>query len=68
MEATINLAIFLFFCFCLLYILSIFNEICVSDHLKKFISISSFMIQISHKINRLAFGDYFPGMLNPLDG
>ncbi|KAL1822035.1 hypothetical protein DCAR_0309843 [Daucus carota subsp. sativus] len=23
---------------------------------------------ISHKINRLAFGDYFPGVLNPLDG
>ncbi|BBH09162.1 Endoplasmic reticulum vesicle transporter protein [Prunus dulcis] len=23
---------------------------------------------ISHKINRLAFGDYFPGKLNPLDG
>lgn len=26
------------------------------------------MIQISHKINRLAFGDYFPGVVNPLDG
>ncbi|OWM79936.1 hypothetical protein CDL15_Pgr006240 [Punica granatum] len=24
--------------------------------------------QISHKINRLAFGDYFPGVVNPLDG
>ncbi|ERM94188.1 hypothetical protein AMTRI_Chr04g188610 [Amborella trichopoda] len=23
---------------------------------------------ISHKINRLAFGDYFPGAVNPLDG
>ncbi|KAG9157595.1 hypothetical protein Leryth_023893 [Lithospermum erythrorhizon] len=23
---------------------------------------------ISHKINRLAFGDYFPGVVNPLDG
>ncbi|KAL6269698.1 hypothetical protein ACE6H2_026609 [Prunus campanulata] len=23
---------------------------------------------ISHKINKLAFGDYFPGVLNPLDG
>ncbi|KAL2503815.1 Endoplasmic reticulum vesicle transporter protein [Abeliophyllum distichum] len=23
---------------------------------------------ISHKINRLAFGDYFPGVINPLDG
>jgi hypothetical protein len=24
--------------------------------------------QISHKINRVAFGDYFPGVVNPLDG
>ncbi|PON63859.1 Endoplasmic reticulum vesicle transporter, C-terminal [Parasponia andersonii] len=23
---------------------------------------------ISHKINKLAFGDYFPGVVNPLDG
>ncbi|XP_034902974.1 uncharacterized protein [Populus alba] len=23
---------------------------------------------ISHRINRLAFGDYFPGVVNPLDG
>ncbi|WOL06418.1 endoplasmic reticulum-Golgi intermediate compartment protein 3-like [Canna indica] len=23
---------------------------------------------ISHKINRLAFGEYFPGVINPLDG
>lgn len=26
------------------------------------------LIQISHKINRLAFGEYFPGVVNPLDG
>ena len=25
-------------------------------------------IQISHRINRLAFGEYFPGVVNPLDG
>lgn len=25
------------------------------------------MLQISHKINRLAYGDYFPGVVNPLD-
>ncbi|KAL5992353.1 hypothetical protein ACLOJK_013270 [Asimina triloba] len=24
--------------------------------------------QISHRINRLSFGDYFPGVVNPLDG
>uniref|UniRef100_A0A2P2K291 Endoplasmic reticulum-Golgi intermediate compartment protein 3-like n=1 Tax=Rhizophora mucronata TaxID=61149 RepID=A0A2P2K291_RHIMU len=23
---------------------------------------------VSHRINRLAFGDYFPGIVNPLDG
>ncbi|KAJ6427584.1 hypothetical protein OIU84_023052 [Salix udensis] len=23
---------------------------------------------VSHRINRLAFGDYFPGVVNPLDG
>lgn len=32
------------------------------------ISNSSSVIQISHKINKLTFGDYFPGVLNPLDG
>lgn len=26
-----------------------------------------FAPQISHKINKLAFGDYFPGVVNPLD-
>ncbi|KAF7139960.1 hypothetical protein RHSIM_Rhsim06G0084500 [Rhododendron simsii] len=26
------------------------------------------LIQISHKINRLTFGEYFPGVVNPLDG
>ncbi|KAL4332137.1 hypothetical protein GQ457_07G023470 [Hibiscus cannabinus] len=26
------------------------------------------LIQLSHKINRLAFGDSFPGVVNPLDG
>lgn len=25
------------------------------------------VVQISHKINKLAFGDYFPGAMNPLD-
>ncbi|KAI8550440.1 hypothetical protein RHMOL_Rhmol06G0107100 [Rhododendron molle] len=25
-------------------------------------------LEISHKINRLAFGEYFPGVVNPLDG
>lgn len=27
----------------------------------------SILLQLSHKINRLAFGDYFPGVINPLD-
>lgn len=26
------------------------------------------LMQLSHTINRLAFGDYFPGVVNPLDG
>lgn len=26
------------------------------------------MMQLTHKINRLAYGDYFPGVVNPLDG
>lgn len=26
------------------------------------------VIQVSHKINRLTFGEYFPGVVNPLDG
>uniref|UniRef100_A0A2P2M8G7 Endoplasmic reticulum vesicle transporter C-terminal domain-containing protein n=1 Tax=Rhizophora mucronata TaxID=61149 RepID=A0A2P2M8G7_RHIMU len=25
-------------------------------------------MQITHKIYRLAFGEYFPGVVNPLDG
>ncbi|KAG5544302.1 hypothetical protein RHGRI_016898 [Rhododendron griersonianum] len=28
----------------------------------------SLYLMISHKINRLAFGEYFPGVMNPLDG
>lgn len=30
-------------------------------------SISCVYLQISHKINRLTYGDYFPGVVNPLD-
>lgn len=26
------------------------------------------MTQLTHKINRLAYGDFFPGVVNPLDG
>lgn len=35
-----------------------------------FINIFIFYIflQMTHKINKLAFGDYFPGAVNPLDG
>jgi hypothetical protein len=27
-----------------------------------------FMFQVSHKINKLSFGQRFPGVVNPLDG
>ena len=27
-----------------------------------------FLPQLTHKINRLAYGDFFPGVVNPLDG
>ncbi|KDP27371.1 hypothetical protein JCGZ_20195 [Jatropha curcas] len=32
------------------------------------LSVQSYTYNISHRINRLAFGDYFPGVVNPLDG
>ncbi|CAO2815528.1 unnamed protein product [Amaranthus hypochondriacus] len=33
-----------------------------------FISVQNDNYNISHKINKLNFGDYFPGLVNPLDG
>lgn len=27
-----------------------------------------FVPQLTHKVNRLAYGDFFPGVVNPLDG
>ncbi|OAY32105.1 hypothetical protein MANES_14G166600v8 [Manihot esculenta] len=32
------------------------------------LSVNLYTYNISHKINRLALGDYFPGVVNPLDG
>lgn len=32
------------------------------------LSVKSYSYNISHRINILAFGDYFPGVVNPLDG
>lgn len=26
------------------------------------------MVQISHRVNKLSFGDHYPGLVNPLDG
>ncbi|KAK4741195.1 hypothetical protein SAY87_024783 [Trapa incisa] len=37
-------------------------------HLQDLLSIQNDIYNISHKINKLSFGDYFPGMVNPLDG
>ncbi|XP_057987676.1 uncharacterized protein LOC110643112 isoform X2 [Hevea brasiliensis] len=37
-------------------------------HVKDLLSVKSYSYNISHRINRLAFGDYFPGVVNPLDG
>ncbi|KAJ8625724.1 hypothetical protein MRB53_034254 [Persea americana] len=33
-----------------------------------FLEVNKYSFNISHKINKLAFGDYFPGVVNPLDG
>ncbi|XP_057488856.1 uncharacterized protein LOC130774830 [Actinidia eriantha] len=37
-------------------------------HLHELLAFQSDIYNISHKINRLAFGEYFPGVVNPLDG
>ncbi|KAK9047018.1 hypothetical protein V6N11_052882 [Hibiscus sabdariffa] len=36
-------------------------------HVHDLLAFQKDSFNISHKINRLAFGDYFPGVLNPLD-
>lgn len=37
-------------------------------HVNDLLSIPLESYNISHTINKLAFGDYFPGVINPLDG
>ncbi|XP_077213046.1 uncharacterized protein LOC143848111 isoform X3 [Tasmannia lanceolata] len=37
-------------------------------HVHDFLAFQKDSFNISHKINRLAFGEYFPGVVNPLDG
>ncbi|KAK4740861.1 hypothetical protein SAY87_024449 [Trapa incisa] len=37
-------------------------------HMHDLLAFQKDSFNISHKINRLSFGDYFPGVVNPLDG
>ncbi|XP_021743536.1 endoplasmic reticulum-Golgi intermediate compartment protein 3-like [Chenopodium quinoa] len=37
-------------------------------HVHDLLAFQKDSFNISHKINRLTFGDYFPGVVNPLDG
>lgn len=37
-------------------------------HVHDLLAFQKDSFNISHKINRLAYGDYFPGVVNPLDG
>ncbi|RVW13279.1 Endoplasmic reticulum-Golgi intermediate compartment protein 3 [Vitis vinifera] len=37
-------------------------------HVNDLLAISKDGYNISHRINKLAFGDHFPGVVNPLDG
>ncbi|XP_060973092.1 uncharacterized protein LOC115724845 isoform X1 [Cannabis sativa] len=37
-------------------------------HVHDLLSFQKDSFNISHKINRLSFGEYFPGVVNPLDG
>lgn len=37
-------------------------------NLHELLALETDIYNISHKINKLAFGDYFPGVQNPLDG
>ncbi|XP_010535613.1 PREDICTED: endoplasmic reticulum-Golgi intermediate compartment protein 3-like [Tarenaya hassleriana] len=37
-------------------------------HVHDFLVFQRDSYNISHRVNRLAFGDYFPGVVNPLDG
>ncbi|XAR49448.1 hypothetical protein NMG60_11032663 [Bertholletia excelsa] len=38
-----------------------------SNHVNELLGLPMDVYNISHKINKLAFGDYFPGVVNPLD-
>lgn len=40
----------------------------ISDFLGDLIMLEKPTYNVSHRINKLAFGDYFPGIVNPLDG
>lgn len=37
-------------------------------HLHELLAFQNNVYNTSHKINKLAFGEYFPGVVNPLDG
>ncbi|KAL8208947.1 hypothetical protein R6Q57_008359, partial [Mikania cordata] len=39
-----------------------------SIHILDLLTFNEDSYNISHKINKLAFGDYYPGIVNPLDG
>ncbi|KAK9075720.1 hypothetical protein SSX86_004049 [Deinandra increscens subsp. villosa] len=39
-----------------------------SIHIPDLLTFNEDSYNISHKINKLAFGDYYPGIVNPLDG
>lgn len=39
-----------------------------NGHVHDLLAFQRDTFNITHKINRLAFGDYFPGVVNPLDG
>lgn len=39
-----------------------------SVHIPDLLAFQEDSYNISHKINKLAFGDYYPGIVNPLDG
>lgn len=40
----------------------------LSDFVADLIMFQKGMYNVSHRINKLAFGDHFPGIVNPLDG
>lgn len=51
-----------------LLIINLFFLLCYIFIILLYILSFIYMMQVSHRINRLSFGDHYDGLVNPLDG